>query len=117
MNELRDITSLQARMNRMETMMQQLLTILTTSGADVERLTQLQTMLQELHLSPDIYMAGMAGVNPVAATPQERPEMEAIRAALLSGDRIKAVKLYRSVYGGSLREAEAALGLLPPFRS
>jgi len=100
----------------METMMQQLLTILTTSGADVERTMQMQTMLQNLHLNPDIYMAGMAGINPVAVTPQERPEMEAIRQALLSGDRIKAIQLYRSVYGVGLREAEDALGLTPRRR-
>ncbi len=97
----------------METMMQQLLTILTTSLADVERTMQMQTMLQAMHLSSDIYMAG---INPVAVTREVRPEMEAIREALLSGDRIKAIKLYRSVYGGSLREAEDALRLLPPFR-
>ncbi len=66
--------------------------------------------------SPDIYMTSMAGINPVAVRREERPEMEAIRQALLSGDRIQAITLYRSVYGGSLREAEAALGLLPPFR-
>lgn len=74
---------------------------------------QMQTMLQHMHLGPDTYMAG---TNPVAVTPQERPEMEAIRQALLSGDTIKAITLYRRVYGCSLKEAEAALGLLPSFR-
>jgi hypothetical protein len=42
--------------------------------------------------------------------------MEAIRQALLSGDNVKAISLYRSVYGGSLKEADTALGLLPSFR-
>jgi hypothetical protein len=42
--------------------------------------------------------------------------LEVIRQALLSGDTIKAITLYRRVYGGSLKEAEAALGLLPSFR-
>jgi ribosomal protein L7/L12 len=108
--ELRNITSLQARMNRMESMMQQLLTIMTTSLADVERTMQMQNMLQDLHLSTDIYMAS---VNPIAVMPQERPEMEAIREALLSGDRIKAIQLYRSVYGVSFKAAQDALGLTP----
>ena len=85
----------------METLMQQLLTILTTSRADGERTMQMQTMLQELRLSP--------GINPAAVTPQERPEIGAIRQALLSGDKLKAIKLYRSVYGVGLREAQDAL--------
>ena len=97
----RRIVSLEARMRRLETLMQQLLIILTTSRADVERTMQMQTMLQELRLSP--------GINPVAATPQERPEVGAIREALLSGDKIKAIKLYRSIYGVGLKEAKDAL--------
>jgi ribosomal protein L7/L12 len=102
----RHITSLQARMNRMETLMQQLLTILTTSRADGEQTMLMQTMLQELRLSPGIHTAGS---NPAAVTPQERPEIGAIRQALLSGDKLKAIKLYRSVYGVGLREAQEAL--------
>jgi len=50
-----------------------------------------------------------AGINPVAATPQERPEIRAIREALLLGDKMKAIKLYRSLYGGSMKEAQDAL--------
>jgi ribosomal protein L7/L12 len=102
----RHITSLQARMNRMETLMQQLLTILTTSRADGERTMQMQTMLQELRLSPGIHTADS---NPASVKPQERPEIGAIREALLSGDKLKAIKLYRSVYGVGLREAQEAL--------
>jgi len=93
-------------MNWMETLMQQLLTTLTTSRADGERTMLMQTMLQELRLSPGIHTAGS---NPAVATPQERPEIGAIRQALLSGDKFKAIKLYRSVYGVGLREAQEAL--------
>lgn len=95
--QVRHLTSLQARMNRMETMMQQLLTMLTTSGATAhgERI-QLQNMLQELHGNPQIQ-------------PQERPEIRAIREALLSGNKIQAIKLYRSVYGVGLKEAKDAI--------
>jgi len=59
--------------------------------------------------SPDIYMTNMVGINPVAVRREERPEMEAIRKALLSGNRIKAIQLYRSVYGVSVKEAQDAL--------
>ena len=90
----------------METLMQQLLTILTTSRADGERTMQMQTILQDLRFSPGI---NPADSNPVAVTPQERPEVGAIREALLSGDKIKAIKLYRSIYGVGLKEAKDAL--------
>jgi ribosomal protein L7/L12 len=93
-------------MDRMETLMQQLLTILTSSRADVERTMQMETMLQELRLGPNIHTAG---INPGAVPPQERPEIGAIREALRLGDKMKAIKLYRSLYGVSLKEAQEAL--------
>ena len=111
--EERRIASLEAQVIRLEVILVQLLTLLETSGAAVERTMHVQSMLQQMHPGPN---TSMAGINPGAVTPKARPEMEAIRQALLSGDRIQAITLYRSVYGGSLREAEAALGLLPPFR-
>ncbi len=94
---VRRITSLQARMNQMETLMQQLLSILTSSRADVERTMQMETMLQELRFGP------------VAATPQEGPVNRSIQEALLKGDKMTAIKLYRSLYGGSLKEAHDAI--------
>ena len=81
----RHITSLQARMNRMEALMQEVL----------------------IHLG--IHTEGAAGINPVAVPPQERPEIGAIRQALLSGNKMKAIQLYRSLYGVSLKEAQDAL--------
>jgi ribosomal protein L7/L12 len=98
--QVRYITSLQARMNRMETLMQQLLTVLENSGSlySGERI-QMQNMLQELQGNPEFRS-------------QERPEMEAIRQALLSGNKITAIKLYRSVYGVSLKEAQDALSAM-----
>ena len=36
----------------------------------------------------------------------------AIREALLSGDKLKAIKLYRSVYGVGLKEAQDALNAM-----
>jgi len=94
----RYITSLQARMNRMETLMRQLLNMLST-GASTGEQTQIQNMLQQLHGNPEI-------------SPQERPELGEIREALLSGDKMKAIKLYRSVYGVGLKEAQDALDAL-----
>jgi len=79
------ITSLGARMNRMETMMQEVL----------------------IHLG--IHTRGSSGINPVAVPPEERPEIGAIREALLSGNKMRAIKLYRSTYGVSLKETLDAL--------
>ena len=94
----RYITSLQARLNRMETLMGQVLNLLSTGASTGER-TQIQHMLQQLRGNP-------------AVSPQERPEMGAIRAALLAGDRMKALKFYRSAYGVGLKEAQDALDAL-----
>jgi ribosomal protein L7/L12 len=104
----RYIVSLEARMSRMETMLQQLLGILTTSSTDMQRMLQMQAMLQELQSSQDIRMRGTPDISG-APTSQERPEIRAIREALLSGDKIKAIKLYRSVFGVGLKEAQDAI--------
>ena len=98
--QVRHITSLQARMNRMEIMMQQLLTILTTSGAtSTGEQIQMRNMLQEVQGNAEI-------------APQVGPEIAAIRQALLVGDKMKAIRLYRSVYGVGLKEAQDALNAM-----
>ncbi len=88
----RQLTILQARMHRMETMMQQLLTILSTSHDHPGQMTQLQQLRQEL-----------------ASSTQESPQMEAIRAAMMAGDKLKAIKLYRELYGVDFKSAQDAL--------
>jgi len=69
-----------------------------------ERVEQLEIVVQMLctHL----------GINP--AQLMERgmsgpPEIEAIRQALLSGNKINAIKIYRSIYGVGLKEAKEAV--------
>ncbi len=49
------------------------------------------------------------GINPAEFTPQEPPEIRAVREALLLGDRMKAIKLYRGLYGVGLKEAQDAI--------
>jgi ribosomal protein L7/L12 len=102
----RHIASLEARMSRMETMMQQLLSALTTSMSDMQRTMQLQAMLQELESNQNLYMGGTTGINPATSAPQERPEMAAIREVLRSGNKIKAIALYRETFGVGLKEAK-----------
>jgi ribosomal protein L7/L12 len=88
----RQLTILQARMRRMESMMQQLLTILATSHDSVGQSTQLQRLQQEL-----------------APSPQQSPQLQAIRDAMMAGDKLKAIKLYRELYGVDLKTAQDAL--------
>jgi ribosomal protein L7/L12 len=73
----RRLIQLEARMHRMEAMMQ---TLLVRLGIDAEEIT-----------------------------PQEPRETGAIREALLSGNKIKAIKLYRELYGVGLKEAKDAV--------
>ncbi|HEY4384180.1 MAG TPA: hypothetical protein VGN34_06870 [Ktedonobacteraceae bacterium] len=98
---VRRITSLEARMNRIETLIQRLLLTLTSSNAHIEQTRQMQTILQELRRGSDIHTA--------TVTSQARPETEAIHQALLSGNKLKAIQLYRSLYGVSLKEAQDAI--------
>ena len=80
----RRVDQLVTRMNRMEAMMQALL----------------------IHL----------GIDPAEVTPQDPPEIralrDAIRAALLAGDKMKAIRLYREHYGVGLKEAQDAIAAM-----
>ncbi len=71
------VVQLEARMHRMEVMMQALLMRL--------------------------------GVDLAEFIPQEPSEIIAIREALLLGDKITAIKLYRSFYGVGLKEGKDAI--------
>jgi len=93
----RHITSLQARMNRIERLMQQLLYTLMSSNSPIDQSRRMETMLQELPGSS------------VTVAQQERPEMAAIRQALLSGNKLKAIQLYRSAFNAGMKEAQDAL--------
>ena len=94
------ITSLENRIHRMEIIMQKLLTALNTSNIESQLTKRMQILLQELHSDP------------AQTTPQESPELNAIRQALRSGDKMKAIKLYRSLYSVSMQEAHDAINAM-----
>jgi predicted nucleic-acid-binding Zn-ribbon protein len=80
------------------------------SSVYLQNMPKFRQDLTKMGFSPPVEeRPGTAGINQVAATPQERPEIRAIREALLLGDKMKAIKLYRSLYGGSMKEAQDAL--------
>lgn len=106
----RRITSLEARMSRIEKLMQQLLLTLTSSHAHMEQTQILRNILQELRSDSNVHTAET--ISPVTGIPQERPEIAAIRQALLSGNKLKAIQLYRSLYGVGLQEAQNAINAM-----
>jgi len=54
------------------------------------------------------------GIDPEEVTPKvsEAPEIRAISEALLLGEKINAIKLYRQYYGVGLKEAKDAIDAL-----
>lgn len=79
---------------------------LTSSNAHIDQYRQMQAMLQDLRRDSDPSVTGAAASN---LGVQERPEIAAIRQELLAGNRLKAIQLYRKLYGGSVQEAQNAL--------
>jgi len=49
------------------------------------------------------------GIDPAEVTPPEPQENRAIREALLSGNKIQAINLYRELYGVGLKDAKDAI--------
>jgi ribosomal protein L7/L12 len=103
------ITELQARMNRIERLMQQLLMSMTGSQAQIDQVPRIRGMLQELAGDQSTSNAGQPGIRLGPVQQQERPELAAVRQALLAGNKFKAIQLYRSLYGCGLKEAQDAI--------
>ena len=49
------------------------------------------------------------GINPAEIEAQMPPQQRAIQDALLAGDKLKAIMLYRQAYGGGIQEASDAI--------
>ena len=69
------------------------------------RMRQMEAMMQALLIRLEI--------DPAELMPQESPEIranhDAIYGALLTGNKIQAIKLYRELYGVGLKEAKFAV--------
>lgn len=75
------------------------------------RLAQLEERIEQMEVMMQALCAHL-GINPAAlmARGMARPlEIGAIREALLSGNKINAIKIYRSIYGVGLKEAKEAI--------
>ncbi|HEY0754339.1 MAG TPA: hypothetical protein VGD98_10285 [Ktedonobacteraceae bacterium] len=70
----------------------------------VTKMNRMEAMMQQLLIRLNI--------NPTELMPSEPPEIRAIREALQSGDKMKAIKLYRSLYNVGLQEAQNAINAM-----
>jgi large subunit ribosomal protein L7/L12 len=73
-----------------------------------KRVIQLETRMQRMEAMMQALLIRL-GIDPAEVTPQDPPETRAIREALLSGNKIQAIKLYRYLYGVGLKEAKDAI--------
>jgi ribosomal protein L7/L12 len=67
----------------------------------VTKVNRLETLMQQLLIR--------LSIDPAELLPPEPAEVRAIREALLSGNKMKAIQLYRSLYGVGVQEAQDAL--------
>lgn len=68
------------------------------------RMNRMEAMMQQLLIRLNI--------DPAELMPPEPPEMRPIREALRAGDKLKAIKLYRSLYNVGLQEAQDAINAM-----
>ncbi|MBE3559391.1 MAG: hypothetical protein IMW89_09215 [Ktedonobacteraceae bacterium] len=80
--------------------------------ANFRRIMQLEARVSRLEATVQALL-GRLDIDPAEVIPQEPPAdravHDAIRAALLAGNKIQAIALYREHYGVSLKEAKDAI--------
>lgn len=72
------------------------------------RVFQLEVKMSRMEAMMQALLARM-GIDPAEVEPPEPPVQQAIQNALMSGDKIKAIKLYCEQYGVGLIEGKAAI--------
>jgi large subunit ribosomal protein L7/L12 len=74
------------------------------------RLAQLEARMRQMEATIQALCTHL-DIDPAEFIPAESPETMAtpIRAALLAGNKIQAIKLYREYYGVGLKEAKDAI--------
>ncbi len=92
-DEAARIAALEARLSRLEALLERWVTIETSSMMNADKWQQEGEVRQELRRSPEI----------------QARYMQAIRAAWQSGDRKQAIQLYSDFYDVDAKTAQAAL--------
>ena len=72
------------------------------------RVFQLEVQVRRMEAMMQALLERM-GINPAEIEPPEPPGQQAIRDTLLSGNKIKAIQLYRELYGADLKSAKDAV--------
>jgi ribosomal protein L7/L12 len=83
--------------------------------ADMKRVAHMEARIARIEAALQTLIMRL-GLNPAEIIPQESPEAgavrAAVRAALMAGDKVKAIRLYRDYYGVGLKEAQDALAAM-----
>lgn len=77
-------------------------------SSNEERLTHLESRMRRIESMMQVLLMRL-GINPAEIEAQSPPLPPAIQDALRAGDRLKAIKLYREMYGAGLEEAQRAI--------
>jgi ribosomal protein L7/L12 len=73
-----------------------------------KRVVQLEARMNQMDVTIQALLTRL-GIDQAEVTPQEQPETRAIHEALLAGNKIKAIALYRALYNVGLKEAKDAI--------
>jgi ribosomal protein L7/L12 len=83
--------------------------------AYLKRLAQLEARMSRMEATMQALVRRL-DINPAEIMPPEPPETKGIhdniRAALMMGNKIEAIKLYREYYGVGLKEAHDAINAM-----
>lgn len=72
------------------------------------RLTRLEARVHQLEAAMQEALTRL-GIDPAEFLPQQSQDNQAIWSALMAGNKILAIKLYREQYGVGLKEAKDAI--------
>ena len=76
--------------------------------SEYARLVRLEARVRQLEAAMQALLARL-GIDPAEFIPQQSQQNEAIWSALMAGNKILAIKLYREQYGVGLKEAKDAI--------
>lgn len=78
------------------------------NGEESARLNRLETRVRQLEAAMQEALTRL-GIDPAEFMPQQSQDNQVIWNALMTGNKILAVKLYREQYGVGLKEAKDAV--------
>jgi ribosomal protein L7/L12 len=77
-------------------------------GQEYEQLIQLEIRMQRMEAMMQALLTRL-DINPETLAPVETSRIEPVRQAVLAGNIINAIKIYRELYGVGLKQAKDAV--------